>query len=148
MHQSGHSRAQSMQEVQLSACSAITPRLRGGSSGATSGYWRVVERRSILASFGRSRALTRGNRLSILGILVLTVLIYYAVTLAAAAIGLGTSLTNWRTLNQATLLATALAVPAGWFTSLLIKSMITSIYLESVLVKEGLRTDNLSRVFD
>ncbi len=108
----------------------------------------VVERRSILASFGRSRALTRGNRLSILGILVLTVLIYYAVTLAAAAIGLGTSLTNWRTLNQATLLATALAVPAGWFTSLLIKSMITSIYLESVLVKEGLRTDNLSRVFD
>ena len=41
MHQSGHSRAQSMQEVQFSSISAMTPRVRGGSSGATSGYCRV-----------------------------------------------------------------------------------------------------------
>ena len=38
MHQSGHSRAQSMQTVQFSSSSAITPRERGGSSGSTSGY--------------------------------------------------------------------------------------------------------------
>ena len=44
MHQSGHSRAQSMQEVQFSSISAITPRVRGGSSGATSGYWWVCAR--------------------------------------------------------------------------------------------------------
>src|SRR5882724_3255351 len=43
MHQSGHSRAQSMQTVQFSSSSAITPRLRGGSSGSTSGYcWVMV----------------------------------------------------------------------------------------------------------
>ena len=46
MHQSGHSRAQSMQEVQFSSCSAITPRLRGGSAGFTSGYSPVWTGRS------------------------------------------------------------------------------------------------------
>lgn len=48
MHQSGHSRAQSMQTVQFSVSSAITPRERGGSSGATSGYCWVVDRRVIV----------------------------------------------------------------------------------------------------
>src|SRR6478609_1276065 len=38
MHQSGHSRAQSMHEVQFSSVSAMTPRDRGGSAGDTSGY--------------------------------------------------------------------------------------------------------------
>src|SRR5918993_1710433 len=48
MHQSGHSRAHSMQTVQFSASSAITPRERGGRSGATSGYCCVVDRRVIV----------------------------------------------------------------------------------------------------
>ncbi len=42
MHQSGHSRAQSMQTVQFSSSRAITPRLRGGNSGCTSGYCAVT----------------------------------------------------------------------------------------------------------
>lgn len=42
MHQSGHSRAQSMQTVQFSSNSAMTPRERGGSSGCVSGYWAVT----------------------------------------------------------------------------------------------------------
>src|SRR5690242_3034930 len=46
MHQLGHSRAHSMQEVQFSSISAITPRLRGGSSGSTSGYCSVTDRRA------------------------------------------------------------------------------------------------------
>src|SRR3954447_11243913 len=48
MHQSGHSRAQSMQTVQFSSSSAMTPRLRGGSSGSTSGYCWVVDRLVIV----------------------------------------------------------------------------------------------------
>src|SRR3954453_1319411 len=44
MHQSGHSRAHSMHDVQFSSSSAITPRDRGGSSGRTCGYSRVTER--------------------------------------------------------------------------------------------------------
>ncbi len=42
MHQSGHSRAQSMQTVQFSSSSAITPRERGGSEGCASGYCAVT----------------------------------------------------------------------------------------------------------
>ena len=48
MHQSGHSRAQSMQTVQFSSINAITPRDRGGSSGSASGYCAVTERRVML----------------------------------------------------------------------------------------------------
>src|SRR6266511_5857304 len=44
MHQLGHSRAHSMQDVQFSSNSAITPRVRGGSSGFTSGYCAVTAR--------------------------------------------------------------------------------------------------------
>ncbi len=62
MHQSGHSRAQSMHEVQFSSVSAMTPRERDGSSGATSGYsavWvcRVIDR-AVVAS-----PLTRPGRM-------------------------------------------------------------------------------------
>src|SRR3954468_15836391 len=54
MHQSGHSRAQSMQEVQFSSVSAMTPRDRGGSAGETSGYSAVcVCRVSDLAVVAR-----------------------------------------------------------------------------------------------
>src|ERR1700754_5114212 len=48
MHQSGHSRAHSMQTVQFSSSSAITPRERGGSSGLTSGYCWVTDRLVIV----------------------------------------------------------------------------------------------------
>ncbi len=42
MHQSGHSRAHSMQTVQFSSNRPMTPRVRGGSSGWTSGYCSVT----------------------------------------------------------------------------------------------------------
>src|SRR5712692_3889549 len=51
MHQSGHSRAQSMHIVQFSSLRAITPRERAGSGEISSGYctvtalenmWRIV----------------------------------------------------------------------------------------------------------
>lgn len=42
MHQSGHSRAHSMQTVQFSSKSPMTPRERGGSSGWASGYCAVT----------------------------------------------------------------------------------------------------------
>src|SRR5665647_98320 len=38
MHQSGHSRAHNMQFVQFSSSRAMTPRVRGGRYGFTSGY--------------------------------------------------------------------------------------------------------------
>ncbi|MER7207886.1 hypothetical protein ABT340_12540 [Streptosporangium sp. NPDC000239] len=43
MHQSGHSRAQSMQTVQFSSTRPMTPLLRAGRSGRTSGYCWVTD---------------------------------------------------------------------------------------------------------
>ena len=42
MHQSGHERAHSMQTVQFSSFSAITPRARGGGSSRSCGYCTVT----------------------------------------------------------------------------------------------------------
>src|ERR687886_2953862 len=42
MHQSGHSRAHSMQTVQFSSFRAITPRARGARSSFSWGYWTVT----------------------------------------------------------------------------------------------------------
>src|ERR1051326_3815967 len=42
MHQSGHSRAQSMHMVQFSSLRAMTPRERGGRGEISSGYWTVT----------------------------------------------------------------------------------------------------------
>ena len=50
MHQSGHSRAHSIHDVQFSSTSPMTPRLRGGRSGLTSGYCSVIDLRSICRS--------------------------------------------------------------------------------------------------
>src|SRR5207253_10859080 len=42
MHQSGHERAQSMQTVQFSSLSAMTPRARGAGSSRSCGYCTVT----------------------------------------------------------------------------------------------------------
>src|SRR5262245_9935338 len=42
MHQSGHSRAHSMQAVQFSSWRAMTPRARGAGSSFSWGYWTVT----------------------------------------------------------------------------------------------------------
>src|SRR3954447_10224134 len=60
MHQSGHSRAHSVQTVQFSSTRPITPRLRGGSSGSTSGYsWVVAGRNSARAVVASPRTSPR-----------------------------------------------------------------------------------------
>src|SRR5687768_1505665 len=48
MHQSGHSRAHSMQTVQFSSSSAMTPRARVGGASLTWGYCTVTAGRSIV----------------------------------------------------------------------------------------------------
>ena len=58
MHQSGHSRAQSMQTVQFSSLRAITPRARGVGSSFTWGYCTVTAGLSIVRNV-TPRPLTR-----------------------------------------------------------------------------------------
>src|SRR2546422_9082837 len=47
MHQSGHSREQSMHIVQFSSFRAITPRERGGRGAISSGYCTVTDRETM-----------------------------------------------------------------------------------------------------
>lgn len=107
----------------------------------------IAEGRGIFESFGRSRELTRGHRLSIFGVLVLLLVIYYAAMVVVVGAVLGTSTFSLANLGEATMLGTLLSIPASWASSMLFKSMLTSLYLETALVREGLPTEELVDVF-
>ena len=61
MHQSGHSRAQSMHDVQFSSVSAMTPRERGGRSGFVSGYSAVCDGRDRVRAVVASPLISPGR---------------------------------------------------------------------------------------
>jgi hypothetical protein len=106
----------------------------------------------VFASFGRSRDLTRGSRWSVFAVLLIVVVVIYAlvILLLGGLIG-GSMMSGAFNLDQlenvndpVVLIGSTLA---GWAMAMLINSVITSIYVELVLVKEGARTDDLTDVF-
>lgn len=116
----------------------------------------VGEGLGIFAAFGRSRELTRGNRLSIFGVLFLLIIVYYvlAIMIAGSMFGVGAvsgamsgamSLEAFGAVSPWLALA---ALPFSWISGMLLKAMVASLYLESVLVKEGVRSDRLIGVFE
>lgn len=117
----------------------------------------VGERLGVFAAFGRSRELTRGHRLSIFGVLFLLILLYYMLMIvilgsfvgAGAMMGAGAILNSGSLdhLTQASMWMIVISIPVGWVSGMLIKAIVASLYLETVLVKEGGRTDGLSEVF-
>lgn len=115
----------------------------------------VGEGIGVFAAFGRSRELTRGNRLSIFGVLFLLIVIYYvlAMVIAGSMIGAGAfsgALSGGRALEAMGSISPWLALaalPFNWASGMILKAMVASLYLESVLVKEGVRTDKLTDVF-
>lgn len=115
----------------------------------------LAEGLGVFAAFGRSRELTRGNRLSIFGVLVLLIVIYYVLAMVIAGSMMGAGAFSGALAGEAALeamgsispwLALA-ALPFSWASGMLLKAMVASLYLESVLVKEGVRTDQLTDVF-
>lgn len=108
----------------------------------------VAERCGVFEAFGRSRALTRGLRLSVFGVLFITLLIYYAVVIVLVGALLGSTAFDLAALGQATVLSTVLSIPAAWISGMLFKAILTSLYVETRLVKEGLGTDGLTEVFE
>jgi hypothetical protein len=56
----------------------------------------------------------------------------------------GPSLEN---LSETSITMMLLSIPVGWISGMLLKAMVVSLYLETVLVKEGGRTEGLSEVF-
>ena len=61
MHQSGHCRAQSMQTVQFSSLSAMTPRARGAGSSRSWGYCTVTAPSIIVRKVTPSPLMTPGS---------------------------------------------------------------------------------------
>jgi hypothetical protein len=101
----------------------------------------VVERTGIMASFGRSRALTKGSRWQIFGIFIVLILASMAVRALLAPV-VGTTDGGLPTLS----FAVADAVVSG-VASLVLTVVVAAIYVELRTVKEGASTANLAAIF-
>lgn len=112
----------------------------------------VAENRGIVESFGRSSDLTSGSRWPVFAVLLILTVLIYAVMFAVlgglvggAMMGSSWDLQQMEDMSDpVTLIASGVL---GWATGMAIAAMVTAIYLELILVKEGARTDTLTDVF-
>jgi hypothetical protein len=112
----------------------------------------VGENRGIIEAFGRSRELTRGSRWPVFAVLLILTVAIYVVMFAilgglvgGAALGASFNPAQMESMaSPAILLASGVL---GWVMAMVICAMVTAIYLELILVKEGARTDQLTDVF-
>ncbi len=107
----------------------------------------VAENRGVTDSFGRSRALTKGYRWPIFGTLVVALLVIYAPVLVFGGAFMATS-TEMLTRQAPSLLFMIITAGYGWFVGMFINALITSIYLDCRLAKEGGTSGQLSDVFE
>lgn len=108
----------------------------------------VTEDLPVTQSFGRSRALTRGHRLAIFGVLLLVVVLMYAAIFAGAGLALGTGG------FMAVALAAQGSVPAmiasglvSWLFGMFLAALLSALYIELVQAQGSLPTAQLSEVF-
>jgi hypothetical protein len=100
----------------------------------------VEERKGVIDSMGRSRRLTKGSRLRILGLLVLF-LIFYLIISAVVAFVLAV------VIPSSALGASAIAAFTTALSAAFISVMLASLYIELRTVKEGATTDSLADIF-
>ena len=101
----------------------------------------------VIASLGRSRALTKGYRWAIFGTLLVALLIMYAPLLVfgGALISMSGGMLTGQTPSTLFLLGGAVY---GWAAGMFLNALLTSIYLETILAKEGGNTSRLNTVFE
>lgn len=106
----------------------------------------VGEGRGVIESFGRSRALTKGHRWPIFGTLIVALIILYVPMLVFGGIVLGSSATllSGQTLSPMFYLV---SLAYGWVASMFINALMTSIYLDCRLARDGVATGDLAEVF-
>lgn len=112
----------------------------------------VGENLGIFASFGRSRALTKGSRMMIfLTLLIFLILIYVVLFgVLGAVIGggmIGIDMATGMAMESSPAMALVM-IPFGWLSASLLSALLVSIYLETMLVKEGGAPGHLTQVFD
>lgn len=101
----------------------------------------------VFGSFGRSRALTKGYRWAIFGTLLVALLILYAPLLVfgGALISMSRGMLEGQTPSALVLIGGAVY---GWAAGMLLNALLTSIYLDCRLAKEGATSGQLSDVFE
>ena len=115
----------------------------------------IGENLGVIESFGRSRELTRGSRLSIFGLLLVSLIILYMpMILLGGAVaggmmggmmgGMASGMASGTGFGATYILIT---VAYGWFAGMLLTSLLVSIYTETTLIKGGGSTAQLSDVF-
>lgn len=106
----------------------------------------VGEDCGVTESFGRSRALTKGYRWPIFGTLLIGLLIMYAPLVVFGGLILGSSATllSGQALSPMFYLVTLLY---GWAAGMFISALMTSIYLDCRLAKEGATSGHITDVF-
>lgn len=106
----------------------------------------VSEGRGVIDSFGRSRALTKGFRWAIFGTLIVALIILYIPMLFAGGLMMGSTalLTSGVALSPMFYLTTLIY---GWVAGMFINALVTSIYLDCRLAKEGTTSGDLTNVF-
>lgn len=111
----------------------------------------IGEELGVIESFGRSRELTRGSRLSILGVLIVSLIIMYVpmLFLGGAVVGgmMGGMMGGMASETGLGAMFMLISIPYGWFASMLISSLLVSVYTETTLIKGGGSTAQLSDVF-
>ena len=117
----------------------------------------ITEKRGVFASLQRSRDLTRGNRWSIFGLLVIYFILSLVVSTIAQALGFASGTTATLAarmggavapLTPGVVFSTLLTALANGFQSLLAAAGAASLYYELRSTKEGLAPDQLASVFD
>ncbi|MFM5886512.1 MAG: hypothetical protein ACKOQ3_14490 [Novosphingobium sp.] len=106
----------------------------------------VAEGQGVIASFGRSRALTKGYRWTIFGTLIVALIIIYIpmVLFGGAMLGASTTLLSGQALSPLFYLFSA---AYGWVVGMFLNALLASIYLDCRLAKEGVTSGDLTDVF-
>ena len=115
----------------------------------------IGENLGVIESFGRSRELTRGSRLSIFGLLLVSLIILYMpmILLGGAVAGgmmggmMGGMASDMASGTPFGAMSLLISIPHGWFAGMLLTSLLVSIYTEATLIKGGGSTAHLSDVF-
>lgn len=105
----------------------------------------VEERRGVLASMGRSRALTRGSRWRLLGLFLVAGIILFIPP--ALVSGLATGLQGGPMVSPASP-ASLVAGALSGLAAMLLATIIAAAYVELRTVKEGATLESLAAIFD
>lgn len=110
----------------------------------------ISEDGGIIASFGRSRALTKGSRWKIFGLLLLFMVLYYALTfgvMGSTLSSVGPGAVTAATMASFTTAAMAGSLIVTTISLFILPALLASIYAETVKGEFGAWGENVTEVF-